>query len=78
MWKLFCFASVCRVPSSVLVRALNRYRGGHGFVSLTSRFFFFFLGFLFAIAKVISITAITGSVSTEALSSNFLSHFSSF
>ena len=77
MWKLFCSASVCRVPSSVLVRALNRYRGGHGFVSLTSRFFFF-LGFLFAIAKVISITAITGSVSTEALSSNFLSHFSSF
>ena len=58
MWKLFSFASVWRVPSSVLVRALNRYRGGHGFVSSTS--LIFFSGFHFAIAKVASITAITG------------------
>ena len=71
MWKLFSFASVCPVPSSVLVRVLNRYRGGHGFFSRTS--LMFFSGFLLAIAKVISITAITGSVSTEALSSNFSS-----
>ena len=58
MWKLFSFASVWRVASFVLVRALNRYRGGHGFVSSTS--LIFFSGFHFAIAKVASITAITG------------------
>ena len=45
MWKRFSFASVCRVPSFVLVRALNRYRGGHGFVSSTSLIFFFRLSF---------------------------------
>ena len=45
MWKLFSFASVWRVPSSILVRALNRYRGGHGFVSRTSLIFFFRLSF---------------------------------
>ena len=58
MWKLFFVASVCPVPSSVLVRVLNRYRGGHGFFSRTS--LMFFSGFHFAIAKVASITAITG------------------
>ena len=63
MWKLFSFASVCRVPSSVLVRALNRYRGGHGFVSRTS--LIFFSGFLFAIAKVASITAMKRSPDSQ-------------
>ena len=37
----FSFAFVCRVPLSVLARALNRNRGGHGFVSRTSLIFFF-------------------------------------
>ena len=64
MWKLFSFASVWRVPSSVLVRALNRYRGGHGFVSRTS-LIFFFSGFLFAIAKVASITAMKRSPDSQ-------------
>ena len=36
----FSFAFVCRVPSSVLARALNRNHGGHGFVSRTSLIFF--------------------------------------
>ena len=48
MWKLFSFAFVCRVPSSVIVRALNWYRGGHGFVSRTSLIFFFRKNFVIA------------------------------
>ena len=66
MWKLFSFASVWRVPSSVLVSALNRYRGGHGFVSRTS------LSFQFAIARVASVTAITGGRFTTYWTPNYM------
>ena len=78
------FASVWRVSSSthfpilvyVLVRALNRYGRGHGFVSRTSLifffFFFFFSGFLFAIAKLASITAIIGGLGSQPTGSQII------
>ena len=55
----------------VLVRALNRYGRGHGFVSRTS-LIFFFSGFLFAIAKLASLTAITGGSGSQPTGSQII------